>query len=397
MTDNTTPLFPREAAPGLVLMAATALAMLCSNSGLAIWYEGVLDLPIEIRIGAFRIAKPLLLWVNDGLMAVFFFLVGLELKREILEGELSSPAQLMLPAVAALGGMAVPAAIYAALNHADPVALNGWAIPAATDIAFALGVLILLGNRVPVSLKVFLTAVAIVDDLGAVVIIALFYTDGLSATMLAAAAVGVAVLVTLNLAGVRKLAPYALVGVAVWVCLLKSGVHATLAGVIAALCVPMGGRGGDDRHSPLKSAEHALHGWVAYGVIPVFAFANAGVSLYGLTLATFGHSVPLGIAMGLFAGKVIGIFGACALAIRLFGAALPGGASWLQLLGISTLGGIGFTMSLFIGSLAFENAAAEYMKLVKLGVLAGSCVSAVVGVGILLAAARNPGRARTTG
>jgi len=387
MTPYTTHLFPREAAPGLVLMAAAALAMLCSNSGLAIWYEDVLALPIEVRIGAFSLAKPLVLWVNDGLMAIFFFLVGLELKREIIEGELSSPAQRILPAVAALGGMLVPSAIYAALNHADPVAFNGWAIPAATDIAFALGVLILLGSRVPVSLKVFLTAVAIVDDLGAVVIIALFYTDGLSATMLAAAAVGTAVLVTLNLAGVRKLAPYALVGVAVWVCLLKSGVHATLSGVITALCVPMGGRGDDGRHSPLKSAEHALHGWVAYGVIPVFAFANAGVSLAGLTLSTFGHTVPLGIAAGLFAGKAIGIFGACAIAIRLFGASLPGGATWLQLLGVSVLGGIGFTMSLFIGSLAFEHAPADYMKLVKLGVLAGSCLSAVAGVAILLAAA----------
>jgi NhaA family Na+:H+ antiporter len=390
MTDNTTALFPREAAPGLVLIAATVLALLCSNSGLSAWYESVLALPIEIRVGAFSIAKPLVLWVNDGLMAIFFFLIGLEIKREVIEGELSTPARLMLPAVAALGGMVVPAAIYAALNHADPVALGGWAIPAATDIAFALGVLILLGSRVPASLKVFLLAVAIVDDLGAVVIIALFYTADLSATMLAAAAAGVVVLVVLNRAGVRAVAPYVLVGIAIWVCVLKSGVHATLAGVVTALLVPMGERGADDARSPLKSAEHTLRAWVVYGVVPVFAFANAGVALTGLTLGTLGHPVPFGIAAGLLVGKTVGIFTACVIAIRLCGAPLPSGASWLQLLGVSVLGGIGFTMSLFIGSLAFEHAPADYMKLVKLGVLMGSCLSAVVGVSLLLAATRRP-------
>ena len=395
MTDSTAHLFPREAAPGLVLIAAATLAMLFSNSGLSHWYEAVLAMPIELRVGALGIAKPLVLWVNDGLMAIFFFLVGLEIKREVIEGELSSPSRRLLPAVAALGGMVVPSAIYPALNPADPVALDGWAVPAATDIAFALGVLILLGNRVPASLKTFLLAVAIVDDLGAVLIVALFYTADLSAGMLAAAGVGVAVLVVLNRAGVRTLAPYVLVGTAIWVCVLKSGVHATLAGVITALCVPMGGRDGDDHRSPLKTAEHALQGWVAWGVIPVFAFANAGVALSGVALSTFGHSVPLGITAGLFFGKAIGIFSACVLAIRVFGAPLPSGASWLQLFGVSVLGGIGFTMSLFIGSLAFEHAPPEYMKLVKLGVLMGSCLSAVVGVAILLAATRHQGQNRS--
>lgn len=375
----------QEMIAGLALMGAALLAMTLSNSPLAEWYERLLALPLTVQAGAYGLSKPLVLWVNDGLMAVFFFLVGLEIKRELIEGELSSPARMLLPALAAIGGMAVPSAIYVLVNHADPVALRGWAIPAATDIAFALGVMALLGSRVPVALKVFLTAVAIVDDLGAVVIIALFYTADLEPYMLIGAAIGTLALGALNAAGVRRLAAYVLVGIAIWVCVLKSGVHATLAGVVAALCVPL--RADDSGESPLKSAEHALHGWVTMGVLPVFAFANAGVALGGVSLSTFAEHVPLGILAGLFLGKALGVFGAGAIAVRLFRAPLPAGSSWLQFLGTAILCGIGFTMSLFIGSLAFENEGVQYLAWVKLGVLAGSLLAAAAGVALLLAAA----------
>jgi NhaA family Na+:H+ antiporter len=320
-------------------------------------------------------------------MAVFFFLVGLEIKREVLEGELSSAQQAMLPIGAALGGMVVPALIYAAINRNDAVALKGWAIPAATDIAFALGILVLLGSRVPASLKVFLTAVAIIDDLGAILVIAFFYASGLSWPFLLAAGVGALALFGLNRLRVTVILPYLLVGLVVWFCVLKSGIHPTLAGVITALAIPMAdGKGG----SPLKDTEHALQPWVAFAVLPVFAFVNAGVSLEGVTLATLTQTVPMGIVIGLVFGKFAGVFGASCLLIRLTGATLPAHSSWAQLAGVSVLCGVGFTMSLFIGSLAFEGAGPGYLTQVKIGVLGGSLLSALAGAAVLLGCRRTP-------
>jgi NhaA family Na+:H+ antiporter len=368
--------FELESAGGIVLFCAAVLALILSNSPAAGLYQWLLDIPFEVRLGALVLAKPLLIWVNDLWMAVFFFLVGLEIKRELIEGELSTRSQAVLPAVAALGGVIVPALIYVAINRGDAIALRGWAIPAATDIAFALGILLLLGSRVPVGLKVFLTAVAIIDDLGAIVIIALFYTENLSPLMLGLAVVGALVLLILNRVGVKRIAPYVLVGLVVWVRVLKSGVHATLAGVVAALAIPLSD---DEGGSPLRTAEHALHPWVAYGVLPVFAFANAGVSLAGVSLDTFAQSVPLGIAAGLVFGKALGVFGASALVIRLGWAELPAGADWRRLFAVSVLCGIGFTMSLFIGSLAFSGQDPLYDTDVKLGVLAGSLVAGLAG------------------
>ncbi|MFM9879246.1 MAG: Na+/H+ antiporter NhaA [Burkholderiaceae bacterium] len=373
-----------QAFGGVLLALAALLALLLSNSPWADVYQRLLNLRFEVRLGNdwLVLSKPMTLWINDLWMAVFFFTVGLEIKREVLEGELASRAQVLLPAGAALGGMLVPALIYAAINWGDTVALRGWAIPAATDIAFALGILALLGSRVPLSLKLFLTAVAIIDDLGAILIIAFFYTDKLSLNMLLAAAVGACLLLALNRARVVRIGPYVVIGLVVWVCVLKSGVHATLAGVIAALAIPMAdGKGG----SPLKTAEHALHPWVAFLVLPGFAFANAGVSLEGLTAAALLQGVPLGIAAGLLLGKAVGVFSASWLLIRFGGAQLPSQASWAQFLGVCVLCGIGFTMSLFIGSLAFEGLAA-YEAQVKLGVLGGSLLSAAVGVMLLLRA-----------
>jgi NhaA family Na+:H+ antiporter len=340
-----------------------------------------------VRFGAFEIAKPLLLWINDGLMAVFFFLVGLELKREVLEGELSTPAQAVLPALGALGGMAVPALIYAALNWHDAVALNGWAIPAATDIAFALGVLLLLGKQVPVALKVFLMTLAVLDDLGAIVIIAIFYTADLSLTSLSVAGTALAVLVAMNRRGVTNIAAYILVGLVMWASVLKSGVHATLAGVVLALVIPMRDPH-DPERSPLRGLEHDLHPPVAYGILPLFAFANAGVSFAGVSLASLLAPVPLGIAAGLFVGKQLGVFGAAWLAIKLGVARLPVGVTWAQLYGTAMLCGIGFTMSLFIGSLAFEHAGQEHAAAVRLGIMVGSLLSALCGYALLRAALR---------
>lgn len=380
-------LIQSEPAGGVVLALAALAAMLVSNSPLAPDYESFLRLPGELRIGGdwLVLAKPLLLWVNDLWMAVFFFLVGLEIKRELLDGELASVRQALLPAVAALGGMVVPALIYAVLNRGDAIALRGWAIPTATDIAFAIGILMLLGPRVPASLKVFLTAVAIIDDLGAIIVIAVFYTDQLSAPMLVAAGLGGAALLALNRARVTAIGPYVIVGLVVWVCVLKSGVHATLAGVITALAVPLTR---PDGSSPLRDAEHALHPWVAFAVLPTFAFANAGVSLQGVSLATLAEAVPLGIALGLVAGKAIGVFGASWLVVRLAGASFPAGASLRQFFAVCLLCGIGFTMSLFIGTLAFEGQGPRYETALKLGVLGGSLVSALLGVALLLSAPR---------
>ncbi len=373
-----------ESAGGVVLGLAALAALIVANSPASGWYDAVVHLRGEVRLGgdALVLAKPLLLWVNDLWMAVFFFLVGLEIKRELLEGELASLKQALLPAGAAIGGMVVPALIYASINWGNEVALRGWAIPTATDIAFALGILMLLGSRVPASLKVFLTAVAIIDDLGAIIVIALFYTANLSATMLMGAGVGVAVLLALNRARVSSLVPYVLVGAVVWLFVLKSGVHATLAGVITALAVPMRR---PDGTSPVEDTEHVLHPWVAFLVLPTFAFVNAGVSLQGVTFATFAETVPLGIATGLVAGKAIGVFCASWLIVRLAGASFPAGASGRQFFAVCLLCGVGFTMSLFIGGLAFEGQGTAYETQLKLGVLGGSLVSALLGVALLLA------------
>jgi NhaA family Na+:H+ antiporter len=387
MISNVRRFIASESAGGVVLALAAIVALLVSNSSFGPLYERFVQARIELRIANdwLVLSKPLLLWVNDLWMAVFFFLVGLEIKREVLVGELASLKQASLPAVAALGGMAVPALIYVALNHADPVALRGWAIPTATDIAFALGILMLLGSRVPASLKIFLTAVAIIDDLGAIIVIALFYTAQLSAPMLLAAGGGVVLLFVLNRAGVSKIGPYVIVGLIVWVCVLKSGIHATLAGVVTALAIPL-----RDKHggSPLETAEHALHSWVAFAVLPMFAFVNAGVSLQGVSLGTLAQGVPLGIAIGLVLGKAVGVFGASWLMIRFAGAALPAQASLRQFFGVCVLCGIGFTMSLFIGGLAFAGQGVGYETQVKIGVLGGSLIAGVLGAAILLGAAR---------
>ena len=367
-------------------MSAVA-ALVLDNSPLAWLYDGLLATPVVIQVGALLIDKPLLLWINDGLMAIFFFVVGLEIKRELLEGRLSSWQQASLPAIAAVGGMLVPALIYVALNAGDPVALNGWAIPAATDIAFALGVLALLGNRVPPALKVFLLALAILDDLGAIIIIALFYTADLSLASLAIGGIGAAILVGMNLAGVTRIAPYLLIGLIMWVCVLKSGVHATLAGVVIALTIPLSARDAQGR-SPLRHLEGALHPWVVFCIMPVFAFANAGVALTGLSLADVFAPVPLGIALGLFLGKQVGVLGFAWLGTRLGLCRMPDGVGWSQAYGVALLAGIGFTMSLFIGTLAFPDP--EYATAVRLGVLYGSTLSAVLGYLVLRLAAPAP-------
>ncbi|PRX32914.1 sodium/proton antiporter (NhaA family) [Paraburkholderia sp. BL18I3N2] len=376
ITDHLTDFLRMESAGGLLLAAAAILALICSNSPLRQAYDGLLKIPVEVRFGSFVIAKPLLLWINDGLMAIFFLLVGLEVKREVLEGELSTPAQIVLPLVAGVGGMVVPALIYFMICHGNAAALNGWAIPTATDIAFALGILSLLGNHVPVSLKIFLTAVAIADDLGAIVIIALFYTADLSVQMLIFAVMAIAALFILNLLNVTRIAPYVVVGVILWVFVLKSGVHATLAGVAIAFAVPLKTKDAEG-HAPLHLLEHGLHSWVAFAVLPIFAFANAGVSFAGVTLAALAEPLPLGIAAGLFVGKLVGVFGASAALIRFGLARLPDGASWRQFAGVAALCGVGFTMSLFIGSLAFEGP--EYFTPLRLGVIVGSVLSGVTG------------------
>ena len=363
---------------GVVLALAAVLALLISNSPWNGGYMAFRDWPGELRVGGdwLVLSKSLLHWVNDLWMAVFFFLVGLEIKREMLQDELASVKQALLPAGAALGGMLMPALIYTAINWGDAVALRGWAIPAATDIAFALGILVLLGSRVPASLKIFLTAVAIIDDLGAILIIAFFYTENLSLAALAGAGAGVLVLLLLNRLRVMAIGPYVAVGLVIWVFVYKSGIHATLAGVITALAIPLeDGKGG----SPLERAEHALHPWVAFAVLPVFAFVNAGVSLQGVTPYTLLQSVPLGIAAGLVLGKAVGVFGASWLLIRFAGARLPAGAGWASFFGVCVLCGVGFTMSLFIGGLAFQGQGADYETQLKIGVLSGSLLAGILG------------------
>ena len=375
-----------EAAGGLALMAAAMIAMLVANSPLAGLYAALLAAPITVGFPPFALSKAAFLWINDGLMVVFFFLVGLELKREALEGHLATPAQVALPAIAAVGGMAGPATLYWWFNRGDAVALQGWAIPTATDIAFALGVLSLLGSRVPPALKAFLLSIAIFDDIGAIVIIALFYTAEISGTALTIAAALIAVLLAMNRLGVLRPAAYIAVGIPLWVALLKSGVHATLAGVVLAMFIPLRLPRSDPEAAPLRRLEHALHPWVAFGVLPIFAFANAGVAIDAVAVGDLANPVFLGIVAGLVLGKLAGVLATSWLAIRLGVASLPEGANWLQLVGVALLCGVGFTMSLFIASLAFELGAEQYFGLERLGILAGSLIAGVAGYLVLRAA-----------
>jgi NhaA family Na+:H+ antiporter len=377
----------KDSAVGILLMVATALAMLFANSPLQPIYDFLLDTPLEVRLGRhIHIAKPLLLWINDGLMAVFFFLIGLEVKREVLIGQLSSRDQIILPGVAAFGGMVAPALVYALINFGDTAALNGWAIPAATDIAFALGILALLGDRVPTSLKIFLLALAIMDDLGAIVIIAIFYSGDLSTTMLVLSAICLVLLVLLNRFKVERIAPYLWIGAFLWMFVLKSGVHATLAGVALAFAIPLHSRKNPD-YSPLKHLEHELHPWVSFLVLPIFAFANAGIPLEGMGLGDLLHPVPLGIMLGLIIGKLVGVFGFSFAAVKMGLAKLPAKATNQHLFGVAALCGVGFTMSLFIGGLAFEHVGGDaetYLMTHRMGILSGSLIAGIAGYLILL-------------
>ena len=370
-----------ESAGGYLLIVATVLALVMANMPTALKaYEWFLGLHLTITLGGQGVDKPLLLWINDALMVLFFMLVGLELKREMVEGQLSRPDQVVLPVLAALGGLVVPAAIFWYINGDLASQKNGWAIPTATDIAFALAMLGLLGSRVPISLKIFLATIAIVDDIAAIVIIAIFYSSDLSVLSLGLAGMGIVVLFALNRLKVMRLAPYMLTAAFIWFCVLKSGVHATLAGVVVAAFIPL--KAGDD-HSPARHLEHTLHPWVAFAVLPIFAFANAGVPFSGMSLEKLTNGVSLGIILGLFFGKQIGVFGMIVLARVLRIAELPPGANWGQVYGVALLCGIGFTMSLFIGTLAFEHGNFDLLSTVKMGVLIGSVLSAVAGLFVL--------------
>ena len=367
-----------ESAGGIILIVAAALALAIANSPLLPDYQKLLSTPVAFSAGSLvAIDKPLLLWINDGLMALFFFLIGLEVKREIVTGQLRSWKQASLPIIAAIGGMAIPAIVFVALNLGSPENLRGWAIPAATDIAFALGLLALLGSRVPVALKALLLAIAIIDDIGAIAIIAIFYTENMNLAALALALIPAAAMLLLNRAGVARTIPYFLFAALLWICVLKSGVHATLAGVVTALFVPIAT--GEER--PLERLEHALHPWVAFLILPIFAFANAGVSFAGAGLDALLAPLSLGIAAGLVIGKQLGIFGACWLAVKAGWARLPEGVGFRHVYGLSCLAGIGFTMSLFIGNLAFADP--QQIAAVKFGVLGGSLVSAITGIVVL--------------
>jgi len=373
--------FQNEASGGIILILAAALAMLLANLGVTRdLYHAFLETPVELRVGVLEINKNMLLWINDALMAVFFLLVGLEVKRELVQGSLASRQRAAFPVIAAIGGMVVPALIYLAFNWQDPVARHGWAIPAATDIAFALGVLALLGNRVPMALKIFLMALAIIDDLGAIIIIALFYTSELSVLSLGVAAAAIAALALLNICNVRRIGIYVLVGMVLWTAVLKSGVHATLAGVIIGFFVPLKSHEGK---SPAKQLEHVLHPWVAFMILPLFAFANAGVSLEGVTFGGLTSMLPLGIIAGLFIGKPLGISLFCWLALKLKLASLPHGTTWRQIMAVGVLCGIGFTMSIFISTLAFGPHAPELIVWAKLGILTGSLLAAFIGYALL--------------
>lgn len=378
----------KELLSGILLMLAAILAIVVANSPLHGVYNLMIEIPFTVKLGDWGLSKPLLLWINDGLMALFFFQIGLELKKEFLEGELANPKNLVLPLIGALGGMIVPGAIYFAINHADEVAVKGWAIPAATDIAFALGVLAVLGNRVPPALKIFLASLAIFDDMGAIVIIALFYTSKISLFSLLIVAASIVALFLVNRRNVQSRIPYIVLGLIMWHAMLKSGVHATLAGVILAMFIPAKAEPG--KESLLNDMDHAIHPWIMYLVLPVFAFANSGIRLVGISWDQAFHSVPIGIAAGLFFGKQLGVFSFSWIAIRAKWALLPKGATWRSLYGVSVLCGIGFTMSLFIGSLAFEATGENAMFDERLGILIGSAMSGVLGYWILKRSVPNP-------
>ena len=364
-----------ESASGILMLTAAIIAMLAANSPLADLYSELLDITVAVQVGALSISKPLLLWVNDGLMAVFFFLIGLEIKREVMEGELSSVSQIVLPAVGALGGMIIPASIYIWMNRGDPIALDGWAIPVATDIAFALALLSVFGNRVPTALKVFLLTLAIFDDLAAIVIIAIFYSGDLSLGALLIGAIALIIAIIMNKTGVTRTSGYILLGVVLWIAVLKSGVHATLAGVVIAFCIPMRDKQGN---SPLSDLEHNLHSPVVFVILPLFAFANAGLSLAGMSIEDLAHPVTLGVISGLFIGKALGILGFVGLGVALRFVQIPKNVNWIQLLGVAFACGIGFTMSLFIAGLAFEHGSDDYYSGDRLGILVGSILSALV-------------------
>ncbi len=377
MTDAIRKFLKLESAGGIVLIIAAAVAMFIANSPLGSVYSGVL----HSYVAGLSVEH----WINDGLMAIFFLLIGLEVKRELIEGALNTKEKAIFPAIAALGGMIAPALVYVAFNFSDPVALKGWAIPAATDIAFALGVMALLGNRVPVSLKVFLLALAIIDDLGVIVIIALFYSSDLSTLALAVAFASTAALFIMNAKNVTKLTPYLVVGAILWFSVLQSGVHATLAGVVLGFAIPLSGKDGDhsDNHSPLKRLEHALHPYVAFLILPLFAFANAGISLEGVSFASLTSMLPLGIAAGLFIGKPLGIFTASYIAVKTGLAKLPDDIGMKEIFAVSVLCGIGFTMSIFISSLAFVGESGDFSTYSRLGILLGSTFAALIGYGLL--------------
>ncbi len=380
--------FQLEAASGILLMVATVIALIVANSPLATFYNMLISVSAGVHIGDFILNKPLLLWINDGLMAIFFFLVGLELKREMMEGQLAQPSNVVLPVLGAIGGMLVPALIYLAFNHQDPIFSAGWAIPAATDIAFALGILALLGKGIPSSVKLFLVTLAIIDDIGAILIIAFFYTNNIATLPLIISAICIGLLTFLNKRHVSDVPAYILIGIVLWIALLKSGVHATLAGVVLALFIPMKDKRNPD-YSPVKHLEHSLHPSVAFVILPIFAFANAGLDLSNISIDSLLHPVTMGIALGLFIGKQVGIFGLCYLGIKTGIAKLPKSMTMLQLYGVSILCGVGFTMSLFIGSLAFEETGTNLLIDERLGILLASLVSSIMGY-IILKYAPNP-------
>ncbi len=371
-----------EAASGILLLLAAVAAMVLVNSPLSGLYDDFLSIPIMVRFADLEIAKPLLLWINDGLMAIFFFLVGMEIKREVLDGELSNPAQIVLPGVAALGGMAAPALIFWYVNGGDSHAMSGWAIPTATDIAFALGMLSIFGDRVPTSLKIFLLTLAIIDDLGAIIIIAVLYTGDISTNSLLVATASLVALFILNRRGVTRISAYLLVGAVLWVSVLKSGVHATLAGVLLGFFIPLKSHA-PGKEPPLRRLEEDLHTPVAFAILPIFAFANAGIPLAGTSLPELTEGIPLGVALGLFVGKQLGVFLPSWAIIRAGVARLPEGASWGSLYGVSLLCGIGFTMSLFIASLAFEGSHEDILAASRIGIMAGTLLSALAGLAVL--------------
>ena len=379
----------RESSAGIFLMVATALALIVANSPLSGLYNQLIEIPVVIAAGDWGIEKPLLLWINDGLMAVFFFHVGLELKREVCEGELANPKEIVFPAAGAIGGMLFPALIYVWVNWGDSQALSGWAIPAATDIAFALGILALLGSRVPSSLKIFLVTLAIIDDIGAILIIAFFYTSNITETALMVAAGCLVVLWLMNRRHIVDLPSYIMVGLVLWVALLKSGVHATLAGVVLAAFIPMRSKS-DPSYSPVTKLEHELNPSVSFAILPIFAFANAGIDFGAIRPEGIFHPVTFGIFLGLVVGKQLGVFAFCWLVVKMNLAKLPKDLNFKHIYGCSLLCGVGFTMSLFIGSLAFEDSGVNRMFDERVGILAGSLVSAIAGYVVLYLIERKP-------